>query len=186
VALAVGSVLVVGLAVGSIWIANYEPLVQGSLGFGTLRRDVKEVDVDAFDMRGTVFTVPTGRTATFRYRFSILNGGPVAVKINDIGSPPGDGDLTRHAIRVIPDVWADDGVIGPPPEEPWHPFMLRPGGEAVVVMEAAYDGRCMHRADDVSWYWEPISFSILGVSRHAYLESGVEVRFTGDRSCRKS
>jgi hypothetical protein len=168
---------------GSIWIANYAPLVQGSTGFGTLRRDVKEVDVDAFDMRGTGFTVPTGRTATFRYRFSILNEGPVAVRIDSVGTPLGEDGSLRRAIRVVPDLWADDGGTGPPREEPWHPFTLPSGGEAVVVMEAAYDGRCISRGESIGWYWEPVSFSIFGISRNDIIESGVEVRFIGDGSC---
>ena len=181
--LALVGLVATGLAAGSLWIANYEPLVQGSLGFGTLRPDVKQVDVDAFDMRGTVFTVPTGRTATFRYRYSILNDGLVPVRIDEIGTPPEEADLTRHAIRVIPNVWAEGADSLPSSEEPWHPFTLPPGGEAVIVMEAEYHGRCLQRGDFVSWFWEPVSFSIFGVSRHADLESGVEVRFTGDGSC---
>jgi hypothetical protein len=174
------------LTFGSIWITNYMPLVQGSLGFSTDRADVKMVDVDAFDMRGTVFTVPTGRRATFRYRLSISNSGPVAVRIDSIGTSDGsvgEGSLTRSAVEVIPDPWRTGGTVGYTSEEPWHPFTLAPGREAVVVMEATYDGRCMGRGNDVSWYWEPLTFSVFGVSRHDIVEAGVEVRFTGDGSC---
>ena len=174
------------LALGTIWIANYMPLVQGSLGLRTDRDDVKMVRVDAFDMRGTVFTVPTGRTAAFSYRLSISNSGPVAVRIDDIGTSDGtdgEGSLTRRAIEVIPDPWRSGGTVGYTSEEPWHPFTLSPGREAVVVMEAVYDGRCMGRRDSVTWYWEPVSFSVLGVPRTDIIEAGVEVRFTGDGSC---
>ena len=171
------------LTLGSIWIANYAPLVQGSLGLSTDRADVKMVRVDAFDMQGTVFTVPTGRTATFRYRLSISNSGPVAVRIDSLGTSVGRGSLTRRAVEVIPDPWRNSGPVGYTSEEPWHPFSLSPSREAVVVMEAVYDGRCMGLGDSVSWYWEPVSFSVLGVPRTDIVEAGVEVRFTGDGSC---
>jgi len=108
------------LTLGSIWIANYAPLVQGSLGSSTDRTDVKMVRVDAFDMRGTVFTVPTGRTATFRYRLSISNSGPAAVRIDSIGTSAGSvgvGTLTRRAVEVIPDPWRSSGPIGFTSEE---------------------------------------------------------------------
>jgi hypothetical protein len=174
------------LTLGGIWIANYMPLVQGSLGSSTHRADVKMVRVDAFDMRGTVFTVPTGRTATFRYRLSISNSGPVTVRIDSIGASDGsegEASLTRRAIEVIPDTWASGGTVGYSSEEPWHPFTLPAGQEAVVVMEATYDGRCMARGDSVTWHWEPVSFSVLGVPRDDIVHTGVEVRFTGDGSC---
>jgi hypothetical protein len=184
--LVVVGIVVTLLTLGSIWIANYAPLVQGSLELSTDRTDVKIVRVDAFDMRGTVFTVPTGRTATFRYRLSISNSGPVAVRIDSIGTSAGSvgaGSLTRRAVEVIPDPWRSSGPIGFTSEEPWHPFTLAPGREAVVVMEAEYHGRCMQRGDSVSWFREPVTYSIFGVSRHADLQAGVEVRFTGDGSC---
>ena len=46
-------------------------------------------------------------------------------------------------------------------------------------MEAVYHGRCMQRGDGVSWSWEPLTFSILGVTRHDDVPVGVEVRFVG-------
>jgi hypothetical protein len=160
--------------------------VQGSLGFGTERTDVKVLQVDSFDMAGTVFTVPTGRTATFRYRLSISNSGPMGVRIDSIGTSDGsdgEGSLTRRAIEVIPDPLGSDGTVGHTSEEPWHPITLPPGREAVIVMEATYDGRCMGRGNSVSWYWEPLTFSVLGIPRRDIVEAGVEVRFTGDGSC---
>jgi hypothetical protein len=184
--LVVVGIVVTLLTLGSIWIANYAPLVQGSLELSTDRDDVKMIRVDAFDMRGTVFTVPTGRTATFRYRLSISNSGPVAVRIDSIGTSDGsdgEGSMIRRAIEVIPDPWRSGGIVGYSSEEPWHPFTLAPGREAVVVMEAVYGGRCMGRGDSVAWYWEPVSFSVLGVPRNEIIEAGVEVRLTGDGSC---
>jgi hypothetical protein len=50
-------------------------------------------------------------------------------------------------------------------------------------MEATYDGRCMGRGDGISWYSEPVTFSVLGVPRYDIVHAGVEVRFTGDGSC---
>ncbi|HEX6580573.1 MAG TPA: hypothetical protein VF195_06860 [Actinomycetota bacterium] len=144
------------ITLGTMWVTNYMPLVQGSVAFGTARTDVRAVQVDAFDMRGTVFTVPTGRNATFHYRFSLSNEGPVAVRIESVGTPSREGPLTRRAVEVIPDPWGSEGPIGYTSEEPWHPFTLSPGGEAVVVMEARYDGRCLDRGDGAAWYWEPL------------------------------
>jgi hypothetical protein len=46
-------------------------------------------------------------------------------------------------------------------------------------MEAVYHRRCMQRGDAVSWSMEPVTFSILGVTRHQDVPVGVEVRFVG-------
>jgi hypothetical protein len=181
VLIAIG-LLVLGLAVGSIWIANYVPLGQGSYGFGTLRSDVREIDIDAFDISGVVFEVPVGRNGRFRYRFSIRNDGPLPVTIRRIGSsgPWGsDSQLGRRATRMVAD--ASTGTASP--FERWHAFSLAPGREALIEMEAVYHGRCMQRGDAVSWNWEPVTFSILGVTRHDDVRVGVEVRLTGDGIC---
>jgi hypothetical protein len=178
VVLIVIGLLALGLAVGSIWIANYVPLEQGSYGFGTLRSDVREIDIDAFDISGVVFEVPVGRDGRFRYRFSIRNDGPVPVTIRQIGSSGpwgGDPQLGRRAMRLVAD--ASAGTASP--FERWHAFSLAPGREALIEMEAVYHGRCMQRGDGVSWSWEPLTFSILGVTRHDDVPVGVEVRFVG-------
>jgi hypothetical protein len=169
------------LLVGSIWIANYVPLVQGSSGFGTLRKDVREIDVEAFDITGHVFEVPVGRLARFRYEFSIRNNGPFSVTIEDVGAQASGGSsrLGRRAIRVIPDAYE-----GPRSGyERWHPFSLAPGHEATIEMEAIYRGRCVLRNTAMSWSWEPVTYSILGIPRHDDVMVGVEVRFVGTGDC---
>jgi hypothetical protein len=178
VVLAVIGLLAVGLTGGSIWIANDVPLEQGSFGFGTLRSDVRQIDIDAFDVSGVVFEVPVGREGRFRYRFSMRNDGRFAVTIRQIGfTGPwgGDSRLGRRAVGFVADAYA--GARSP--FERWHAFSLAPGREALIEMEAVYHGRCMQRGDAVSWSWEPVTFSILGVTRHEDVLVGVEVRFVG-------
>lgn len=170
------------LTLGSIWIANDVPLGQGSFGFGTLRSDVRQIDIDAFDVSGVVFEVPVGREGRFRYRFSIRNDGPFAVTIRQIGdSEPGGGDsrLGRRAVGFVADAYAGTRS----PFERWHAFSLAPGGEALIEMEAFYRGRCIERDSFLSWNVEPVTFSILGITRKDFVPVGVEVRFTGDGSC---
>jgi hypothetical protein len=175
---AVIGLLAVGLTVGSIWIANDVPLEQGSFGFGTLRSDVRQIDIDAFDVSGVVFEVPVGRDGRFRYRFSIRNEGPFAVTIREIGvTGPwgGDSRLGRRAVGLVADAYAGTRS----PFERWHAFSLAPGREALIEMEAVYRGRCIERNSSVSWNGEPVTFSILGVTREDFVPVGVEVRFVG-------
>lgn len=163
---------------GSIWIANDVPLEQGSFGFGTLRSDVRQIDIDAFDVSGVVFEVPVGREGRFRYRFSIRNEGPFAVTIRQIGSsgPWGaDSRLGRRAVGFVADAYPGTRS----PFERWHAFSLAPGREALIEMEAVYHGRCMQPGDTVSWSWESVTFSILGVTREDLVPVVVEVRFVG-------
>jgi hypothetical protein len=171
------------LLVGSIWIANYDPLVQGSSTFGALRKDVRETRIDAFDLSGLVFEVPTGRDATFRYRFSIRNNGPIGVTIRSVGATSGSGStrLHRTAVRVVPSFEAPTQT-----SEPWHAFSLAPGDEAIIEMKAVYHGICKQPNTATSWNTEPFTFSVLGVTRHEDVMVGVEVRFVGTGECGKS
>jgi hypothetical protein len=178
VVLAVIGLLAVGLSAGSIWIANDVPLEQGSFGFGTLRSDVRQIDIDAFDVSGVVFEVPVGREGRFRYRFSIRNDGPVAVTIRQIGFTGPRGGNSRLGRRAVGFV-ADASAGTRSPFERWHAFSLAPGREALIEMEAVYRGRCIERDSFVSWNVEPVTFSIVGVTRHDDVPVGVEVRFVG-------
>jgi hypothetical protein len=172
------------LVVGSIWIANYLPLIQGSFGFGTSRAGVRQFSVDAFDVRGQVHEVPVGREGAFRYRFSIRNDGPVSVTIESVGASDqgGSSSVSRHAVRVAPDAYRQPGSR----YEPWHEFSLAPGDEAIIEMEMRYRGRCLGRGDALSWNSEPVTFSILGLPRHEDVMVGVEVRFGGTGECGKN
>ena len=172
------------LLVGSIWIANYVPFAQGSFGFGTPRTDVREIDVDAFDLQGHVFEVPVGREGTFRYRFSIRNDGPVGVTVTHVGASDrgGSSRISRRAVSVVPDAYTQPASK----YESWHAFSLAPGGEAIIEMEARYHGRCLERGDALSWNWEPVTFAILGLPRHEDVMVGVEVRFVGTGDCGKN
>lgn len=167
-----------GLTLGSIWLANDVPLEQGNFGFGTQRSDVRQIDINSFDISGVVFEVPVGREGRFRYRFSIRNDGPFAVtirRIGDIGPWGGDSQLGRRPVGLVTNAYAGTAS----PFEPWHEFSLAPGGEALIEMEAFYRGRCIERNSSIWWNVEPMSFSILGITREDFVPVGVEVRFVG-------
>jgi hypothetical protein len=167
---------------GSSWEAsgwrNDVPLEQGSFGFGTSRSGVRQIDIDSFDISGVVFEVPVGREGRFRYRFSIRNDGPLAVTIRQIGYADPDGGNSRFERRAV-GLLADASGGTASPFDRWHSFSLPPGQEALIEMEAVYHGRCLRRGDAMGWNKEPVTFSILGVTRHEEIGVGVEVRFVG-------
>ena len=91
--------LVVGVTVGSIWVANYDPFVNGFIGYGPQDDRIRIVEVNAFGISGRVFELPVSGSARFRYRHSIHNDGPTAVRIEHIGSPRSEPSA---ALRIVP------------------------------------------------------------------------------------
>jgi hypothetical protein len=121
-------IIVAVVLFASTWISNYDPFIPGTRGYSPQDPRMRTSDVSVFGVNGRVFTVPTSDPTHFRYTFSIVNDGPIAVTITGVGSPVDEppAALTTHPVRVIPDE-RSPGPDGDLVYEPWHPFVLRPG-----------------------------------------------------------
>jgi hypothetical protein len=177
--IAVALVAATGLVV---WANHVEPLTGGSVRFVIADRaaDVTVRSVEALGVSGTIQTVQTHPGQTFTYRFSIRNDGRVPVQIVDVGGETGHGSIvTRRPIRMEPDLTSD-----PDPNtgfEPFAPFTLGSGQEAGIEMLVTVGkGTCFHEPGQpyLGWYLESVTYKVLGITRHGWLDTGSEIRVT--------
>ena len=185
VAFTAAVVLLSVVAGGSIWIANYDPFIPGSRGYGPQDPRIRVTEVDALGTSGRVYDFPAGGPARFRYTFSIVNDGPVAVTIEGVGPPIAEqtSEITRRPVRVIPDE-RTPGPDGNLVYTAWHPVVLAPGGEAGIEMELTFDPRvCVERGSRFSAWPETIRYSVFGIHRTTTFESDLEVRIVGSERC---
>ena len=169
------------------WIANYDPLEPGARGFHPQDDRMRVIEVDALGASGRVFVLPASGPTRFRYTFSITNTGPMGVSIERVGPPAEEqlGEVTRQPVRVLPSeqVYHDD-ALHPLVFQPWHPFVLRPGQQALIEMEVTFDPRiCLPRNTSLTWWPETIAFSVLGLARETTFESDLEVRIVETENC---
>jgi hypothetical protein len=176
IALIVFGVLVAGIGVW--WISNDDPLVQGSVGYGappTASTRVQEVD--AFGVKGLVFQIPARRAMVFRYSFSILNDGAVPIDIEAIGWQ-GGGPMQTAAVAFNSDI--DRGGSTDAGAEPFQPFRLAPGADAGIEMQVTLGPDvCLDRGGSLTAYQEPVTFRVLGITRHESVTTGVQLEITG-------
>jgi len=177
--IAVALVAATGLVV---WANHVEPLTGGSVRFVIADRaaDVTVRSVEALGVSGTIQTVQTHPGQTFTYRFSIHNDGRVPVQIVDVGGETSHGSIvTRRAVRMEPDLTSD-----PDPNtgfEPFAPFTLGSGQEAGIEMLVTIgNGTCFHEPGQpyLGWYLESVTYKVLGITRHGWLDTGSEIRVT--------
>jgi hypothetical protein len=180
-ALSLGVLIVAALIAAGTWVANYDPFTAGHILYGARDDRIGETDVDAIGVSGRLLEVPVSGPTRFRYRFSILNRGPVAVRIATVDAAS-KGEVTLRPVRAIPDlaVVRDGRWVF----EPWHPFTLQPGHDATIEMEVGFRPRsCLPRGTTLTWWPETIGFSVLGVARTTTFESNVEVHIVGTQDC---
>jgi hypothetical protein len=172
-------VVVLAACIAGAWLANIEPVATGPVTFPITGRGlhVDRRDVDALGVRGTVQSLPMIRGMTFRYRFSITNTGRLPITIVDAGFPQPQGISTQV-------VGADPSLLGNPEPTsgfgPFAPFRLQPGGVAGLTMQVnvARDA-CYERGSFASWYQEPVTYRVLGLTRHTTVDTGTEIRLEG-------
>jgi hypothetical protein len=115
----------------------------------------------------------------------------VPVTITSVGeSQPGD-IVTRHVVAFRPNLYA--GGSTSEGFETFHPFEIAPGAEAGIEIEVRTSSDlCLSDTGDgqtyLSWFTEPITYRILGITRHAIIDTGNEIRLIGTeatsgRSC---
>jgi hypothetical protein len=177
VALVVVLIIVAAFIAGVSWIARYDPLARGSIGYAPPAGvDAKVVDVSyAIADAPLIFRIPAVTGMTFRYRFSIRNDGPVAITIRDVGIPvERTGNVVnRHPVRVMTNAYAT------PTGSPWiafQPFTLAPGQEGAIEMEATLHG-CVE--DMLGWGDEEMTYTVFGISRHVMFVPDVELTLVG-------
>lgn len=183
--LGLGAVLiaVVAMGAGVGWVSNVEPLTRGSAGFGindpAVRARVR--DVSAMGVTGSVQTIEAKPGMRFHYRFSLRNDGPVPVVITEVGAGAIAG-VTSTVVGAKPDLYAR----GEPSRGfgPFEPFTLAPGAEAGIEMLVVVptDLCLAGHGGFESWYAEPITFTIGGITRHADVPTGTEIRLLGTRA----
>ena len=171
-------VLIVG-AIAAVWLSNIEPLARGSVTYAITQRGlhVERRDVDALGVTGTVQSFPMIRGMVFRYRFSITNTGRLPITIVGAGFPEPQGISTKvvAANPSLLDNSRPGSAFGP-----FAPFQLRPGGVAGLTMEVTVPrDACSAPGSFTSWYQEPVTYRVLGVTRHATVETGTEIRLEG-------
>jgi hypothetical protein len=182
-ALAIGSIVVIAIVTGAVWLTNIEPLTRGSAGFAINDPAVHVRDVSAMGVTGSVQTIEAKPGMQFRYRFSLRNDGPAPVVITDVGT--GDiAGVTSTIVAARPDLYAGAG-----PSRgfaPFESFTLAPGAEAGIEMLVSIPADvCIggHGSTE-SWYSEPVTFTLGGVTRHADVDTGTEIRLLGSRATR--
>ena len=170
--------VVVALIAGGTWVARYDPLTHGSIGYRPIGVKAQLVDVSyALTDPPQIFRVQAVTGMTFRYRFAIANAGPVAITIKDVGLPEErSGDVVnRRPVRVMTNAYAG------PTGSPWigfRPFTLAPGQEGGIEMQATLTG-CLTNASTISWGEEEITFSVFGLTRHETFTPDIVMALVG-------
>jgi hypothetical protein len=170
-------VLVIAAVVG-VWIANLEPVSTGTAGYAIAGHGlhVTHRNVDALGVQGSVQTVPMQRDMTFRYRFSITNTGPVPITVVDVGSQDPQQISTR-VVAAKPSLLTSPG---PAAFGPFAPFRLAPGQVAGLTMQVhVASDVCYMQGSFAAWYEEPMTFRVLGITRHTVVNTGTEIRLKG-------
>ena len=160
-------------------MSNVEPLGRGSFGSGIQdpRAKASERYVDAFDVSGVINTVKVEAGTTFLYKVSIRNDSFLPVTITDIG-PQNGGDISRHVVAVNLHLYENGGPSAG--WTPFAPFRLDPGQEAGIEMEAQVGpNACVGGPGFASWFQEPITYTIFGITRHSLVETGTEIQLVG-------
>jgi len=171
--------IVVVVCVVGAWLANIEPVATGPVTFSITGRGlhVERRDVDALGVKGIVQSLPMIRGMRFRYRFSITNTGRLPITIVAVGFPQPQ-DISTHVVRAEPALL--NGSEPASGSGPFAPFRLSPGGVAALTMQVdvARDA-CSMQGSFASWYQEPVTYRVLGITRHTTVDTGTEIRLEG-------
>jgi hypothetical protein len=184
VALAIAALITVAAAIALAWVANVEPLVRGSTTFAIADRGlrVRAHDIDGLGVSGMVQDVAARPGMVFTYRISVRNQGAVPVTITSVGeSRPGDM-VTRRVVAFRPNLYT--GGSTSEGFEAFHPFEIAPGEEAGIDIEVRTSSDlCLSDTGEgqtyLSWFTEPITYRIFGITRHAVIDTGNEIRLIG-------
>ena len=172
------ALLLLVVAGGIVWVSNVEPLGRGS--FGSAIRDPRvqasERQVDAFGVIGLINTVKVEKGTTFTYLVSIRDNGLVPVTIKDIGMK--GGAITTRVVAMNPYPYENGGPSRG--FQPFTAFRLDPEQEAIIEMEVQIGAdACVEGPGFTSWFQEPVTYTIFGITRHSFVQTGTEIRVVG-------
>jgi hypothetical protein len=169
------ALLFLALVSFAVWVSNVEPLGRGSFGSGIQDPRVKASAryVDAFGASGLINTIKVEKGTTFTYQVSIGNRSLVPVTIEDVGMT--EAAVTTRVVAVNTHPYENGG-----PSRgfvPFTAFRLDPKQEAIIEIEVrvGQDG-CTGSSGNLYWFTEPVTYSIFGITRHSYVETGTEIR----------
>ena len=115
---------------------------------------------------------------TFSYRFSIKNDAPVPVTIVDVGLHRSDDDISIRPVRAKPDLFTGTGPSAG--FGPFEPFVIAAGSEAAVEVEVHVARDVCYLAHSFASVWQlPVSYRMLGLTRHSLVDTGIELRLEG-------
>ena len=166
------------LGAGAVWVLHIEPLATGSERYGIQGRslDVTTRNVDALGASGSVQIVQMRPNMSFRYGFSITNTGRLPISIVDAGSP-GQQAISTKLVEANLSL---ERASGPDGFGPFAPFRLGPGETAGLMMRVRVSAQpCYGPGSFTTWYQEPVTFRVVGVTRHATVDTGTEIRLEG-------
>lgn len=177
-AVIVAIVVLILLGVGAVWVLHIEPLATGPERYGIRGRslDVTTRNVDALGASGSVQIAQMRPNLTFRYGFSVTNTGRLPITIVDAGSP-GQQDISTKLVEANLSLERVTGLKG---FGPFAPFRLGPGETAGLMMQVRVAAQaCSGPGSSTTWYQEPVTYRVLGVTRHATVDTGTEIRLEG-------
>jgi len=166
----------------AVWVMNVEPLARGSVGYAIDDRSLRvtERNVDALGASGTIQTLAMQRGMSFTYRFSLTNDGPVPITILGIGLDDGDDPIAIRLAAAKPDL-----RLGAGPMDgfgPFEPFAIASGDEAGLEVRVHVGGDACYAPGSSAVIWQlPVTYRILGITRHGWVDTGTEIRLTGNR-----
>jgi hypothetical protein len=174
--------LLTTIVAGATWLANVEPIDRGSVAYAITGRSlhVTRRSVDAMGVLGSVQTIPLRRGLTFTYRFSVRNAGPVPITIVDVGVHDARETLPMRAVAAKPDLFEQPGpAVG---FGPFEPFQLPSDQEAglEVQVHVARDACYVRGSESVIWR-VPLTYRVLGVTRHSWIDTRTEIHLVGTR-----
>jgi hypothetical protein len=168
------------------WISNVEPIGRGTVVYAITDRSlhVTQRSVDALGVTGTVQTMQMRRDMTFTYRFSLKNAAPVPITIVDVGSHGDDEDISIRPVAAKPALWStSDTADG---YGPFEPFQVAAGDEAGLEVRVHVSAAACAQRGSAAVIWQlPVTYRILGLTRHSRIDTGTELRLvgTGDTAC---
>jgi hypothetical protein len=88
------------------------------------------------------------------------------------------GAVTTHVVAVNSHSYENGGRSRG--FMPFAAFRLDPKQEAIIEMEARVaDNACVEGPGYASWFQEPVTYTIFGITRHCLVETGTEIRLVG-------